>query len=170
MLEAFLLRRTDDQFLRTAEEVDHRLEHMHSRLEGDARYPINAIYCYVTAWSYAVMRLAPKADVVLMDLRGFTRKNLGCVFELGWIVQHIPLSRIVLLTDASSDDQALGHVAQAAWEQLLCDFPKAGVREPVLTIVTLIGRLKRVAVPCLDCCCVPPILLVRDEGTKVLHL
>jgi hypothetical protein len=36
MLEAFLLRHADDQFLRTDEEVDRRLEKLDSRLEGDA--------------------------------------------------------------------------------------------------------------------------------------
>jgi hypothetical protein len=70
-----------------------------------------------------------------MDLRGFTRKNQGCVIELTLVVQHIPLSRIVLLTDASSDYQALEHVAQAAWAQLPPKSPNADLREPVLTIL-----------------------------------
>jgi hypothetical protein len=114
MLEAFLLRRADQQFLKTDEEVDRRLEHLHSRLEGDARYPINNVYCYATAWQRAVERLALKSDVVLMDLRGFTNRNQGCMIELTLVVQRIPLSRIVLLTDSSSDYQALEQVAQAA--------------------------------------------------------
>jgi hypothetical protein len=68
MLEAFLLRRVDDQFLRTNEEVDRRLEKLDSRLEGDARYPVNSVYCYTTAWRHAVQRLGPESDAVLMDL------------------------------------------------------------------------------------------------------
>jgi len=84
MLEAFLLRRTDEQFLKTAEEVDLRLEHLHSRLEGDARYPINSVYCYATAWQHAVAYMAPKSDAVLWTCEGFTKKNQGCVFELTW--------------------------------------------------------------------------------------
>ena len=135
MLEAFLLRRTDEQFLKTAEEVDRRLEHLHSRLEGDARYPINSVYCYATAWQHAVAYMAPKADAVLMDLRGFTKKNQGCVFELTWVVQQIQLSRIILLIDATSDYQALEEIAQAAWTNLRSDSPNAGYLEPVLTIL-----------------------------------
>jgi hypothetical protein len=77
--------------------------------------------------------VAPKSDAVLMDLRGFTRKNHGCVFELTWVVQQIPLSRIVVLIDATSDYQALEETAQAAWRHLRSDSPNAGYLEPVLT-------------------------------------
>jgi hypothetical protein len=135
MLEAFLLRRADQQFLKTAEEVDRRLEHLHSRLEGDARYPINNVYCYATAWQRAVERLALKSDVVLMDLRGFTNRNQGCMTELTLVVQRIPLSRIVLLTDSSSDYQALERVAQAAWAKLPPKSPNADLCQPVLRIL-----------------------------------
>jgi hypothetical protein len=135
MIEAFLLRRADQQFLETAAEVDRRLEHLHSRLEGDARYPINNVYCYATAWQRAVERLALRSDVVLMDLRGFTNRNQGCMIELTLVVQRIPLSHIVLLTDFSSDYQQLEQVAQAAWAQLPPKSPNAGLCEPVLTVL-----------------------------------
>jgi len=136
MLEAFLLRRTDEQFLKTDEEVDLRLEHLHSRLEGDARYPINGVYCYGNAWERAVARLAPKSDAVLMDLRGFTSKNQGCIFELRWLVQHIPLSRVVLFADTATDYTVLEEVAQTAWACLPKDASTAAPREPALTILS----------------------------------
>jgi hypothetical protein len=142
MLEAFLLRRTDDQFLKTDEDVNRRLEHLHAQLEGDARYPVNGIYCYATAWQQAVAHLAPKSDAVLMDLRGFTRKNQGCVFELTWVVQQILLSRIILLIDATTDYQALEKIVQAAWTHLRSDSPNASYLEPVLTILNTPLRSK----------------------------
>jgi hypothetical protein len=76
------------------------------------------IFIVTPTFGSAVERLAPKWDAVLMDLRGVASKNQGCVFELRWIVRHIPLPRVVLLTDTSSDDHALEYVAQAAWTQL----------------------------------------------------
>jgi hypothetical protein len=142
MLEAFLLRRTDDQFLKTEEEVDRRLEHLRSQLERDARYPINAIYCYATAWQHAVAHLAPKSDAVLMDLRGFTMKNQGCALELTWVVQQILLTRIILLTDATTDYQALEEVAQTAWTHLPSNSPNSASREPVLKILNAPLRSK----------------------------
>ena len=82
MLEAFLLRRVDAEFLKTSEDVDRRIANLRSMLEGDARYPVNELHCYAGAWEHAVTELAPAADVVLMDLRGFTAENLGCAYEL----------------------------------------------------------------------------------------
>jgi hypothetical protein len=135
MLEAFLLRRSDDQFLRTDEDVDRRLEKLDSRLEGDGGYPINSVYCYTSAWQHAVQRLGPESDAVLMDLRGFTRQHQGCVFELNWIIQRIRLSRVILLTDATTDQRALEEAIQTAWVHLPVDSPNAYNREPLLTIL-----------------------------------
>lgn len=44
-LEAFLLRRLDDQFLKTRDEVDLRLKRLRSELEGDVRFPVKSINC-----------------------------------------------------------------------------------------------------------------------------
>lgn len=142
MLEAFLLRHGDDQFLRTNEDVDRRLEKLDSQLEGDAGYPINSVYCYTTAWQHAVQRLGPESDAALMDLRGFTREHQGCIFELNWLIQRISLSRIILLTDATTDQQALEEVIQTAWVHLPVDSPNACNREPMLTIVNDAMRSK----------------------------
>jgi hypothetical protein len=142
MLEAFLLRHADDQFLKTNEDVDRRLEKLDSRLEGDASYPINSIYCYTTSWRHAVQRLGPESDAVLMDLRGFTREHQGCIFELNWLIQQIRLSRIILLTDTTTDHQALEEEIQTAWMHLSVESPNAYNREPMLTILNGAMRSK----------------------------
>jgi hypothetical protein len=140
MLESFLLRRTDKQFLHTNTDVDQRLSHLRSELEGDARYPINSVYCYASAWRHAVEHLAPESDVVLMDLRGFTSKNQGCIFELDWIVPNLDLTRIVLLTDASTDYPTLENVVQRAWTSQPSDSPNASKMQPVLTMLNVAQR------------------------------
>jgi hypothetical protein len=142
MLESFLLRRTDKQFLQTNADVDQRLSQLRSELEGDARYPINSLYCYSSAWRHAVERLAPESDVVLMDLRGFSNKNQGCIFEVNWIVLHVDLTRIVLLTDASTDYLTLENVVHGAWARQAADSPNASNMQPVLTAANVARRLR----------------------------
>src|SRR5882724_136024 len=90
-LEAFLLRRGADQFLKTDEEVDNRLLDLRSDVEGDARYPVNGVYCYENIWQRAFIHLTQDAAAVLMDLRGFTSDNRSCAWELAYLVKHIPL-------------------------------------------------------------------------------
>jgi len=139
MLEAFLLRRIDERFLKTEDDVDRRLQELESGLEGDGRRPLNSVYCYESAWRRAVMRLSPDSDVVLMDLRGFTPRNEGCAFELAYLVQRVALPRIVLLVDRRTDLQAVERVAQAAWVDLPADSPNAQDPQPSLPVSRLTG-------------------------------
>ena len=134
-LEAFLLRLLEGQFLKTDDEVDLRLESLRNELEGDVRFPVNSINCYANAWQKAVTGLASNTDAVLLDLRGFTRKNEGCVFELTYLVQHIDLRRCVMLVDQTTDMLSLQDVAQAAWAALPLASPNA--QEPTPEILAL---------------------------------
>ena len=109
-------------------------------MQADARYPINPVYCYTTAWQHAVRRLAPDSDAILMDLRGFTWKDRGCVFELTWLVQRVPLRRIVLLADAATDFEVLQKVVQNAWAELPSDSPNATERSAIVTVLDSKGR------------------------------
>jgi hypothetical protein len=54
-------------------------------------------------------------DLVAMDLRGFSPDNKGCVFELQSLVAHVPLGKIVLLTDATTDVAFLRQTLDACW-------------------------------------------------------
>jgi hypothetical protein len=135
MLEAFLLRRVDDQFLKTREEVNRRLEHLRSDIEGDVRYPVNSVSCYESAWQHALGQLVPESDVLLMDLRGFTMENRGCRFELIYVVQRVGLRRVIVLVDRRTDVDALTRTAQGAWEELPSDSPNVLDPEPVLNVL-----------------------------------
>jgi hypothetical protein len=143
MLEAVLLRRADAEFLKTPDDVDRRLDHLRSDLEGDARFPINEIYCYASAWRSAVVRLAPDSDVVLMDLSAFTPRNRGCAFELTQLVHLVPLQRLVLIADGRTDRVALEDVLHAAWARLPSSSPNAHVSGAALTVLVFTGRAAR---------------------------
>jgi hypothetical protein len=113
MLEAFLLRRGRDQFLRTEAEVHQRIEQRSSRIEGDARYPVDPFFCHESVWWAAFIGLAEKTTVVMMDVRGFTTDKQGCVRELAYLLQH-PLRQVVFIADAFSDLPALDQMARTA--------------------------------------------------------
>ena len=72
---------------------------MNSTPDPDGRYRVNECYCFDTTWRAVLDALVLKADVVLMDLRGFQEKNAGCIHELGVLSQAPHLQRVVLLYD-----------------------------------------------------------------------
>ena len=139
MLESFLLRRADREFLKSGQQVERRIAALGSGLEGDLHYPVNALYCYADAWPFAVSRLAPESDMVLMDLRGFNRDRLGCTFELRVLLETVALRRIVLVTDSTTDVSALEETVEAAWCGLANDSPNAGDKRPLLNTLAFTG-------------------------------
>ena len=147
MLEYFLLRRTDDAFAKSTADVDRRVGRLRRLLEGDLRYPVNSVFCYASAWRAAVARLARDVDAVLLDLRGFSRAHRGCEFELGHLVHHVPLARVVVLADDASDQAAIDDVARAAWATLGPDSPNAGPQPAPLCVLMLDGARDADAVP-----------------------
>ena len=52
-------------------------------------------------------RLVHDSDVVMMDLRGFSRHNAGCVFELHELARLVPLERVVFVIDRRTDEALL---------------------------------------------------------------
>ncbi|MEJ8852702.1 hypothetical protein [Variovorax rhizosphaerae] len=137
MLECFILRRLDAQFLSTEADVDRRLTRLQSELEGDLCYPVNEICCYVDAWQAAAMKLSVASDVVLIDLRGFARENRGSEFEFTYLIWRVPLARVVVLVDKSTDEAALIDVATAAWATCPRDSPNADARALPLRVLAL---------------------------------
>ena len=140
MLEAFFLRRSDDQFLKSDAAVDARLRHLPTEIDGDVRYPVNGVFCYTQVWQRAFVRLAGESAVVLMDVRGFTADNRGCAWELAYLLQHTALGRIVLLADRRTDMQALEQEARAAWTHLSPGSPNAQDSAPGIRVLRFTRR------------------------------
>ena len=96
----------------------------------DTLYRTVEVLCSGDVWQNAVRRLARGTDVVVMDLRGFQEKNRGCAWELGQLVDQVPLSRVLLCTDASTDRAALDATLSAAWASVTPLSPNYATREP----------------------------------------
>jgi hypothetical protein len=75
--------------------------------DPDLRYRVNDFFCFDNAWRLVLLRLVDESDVVLMDLRGFTAQNAGCVFEIRQIVTLSALDRVVFIVDQHTDEALL---------------------------------------------------------------
>lgn len=82
--------------------------------DADGRYRINEVYCHDRTWEQALDALVQRADVVLMDLRGFQRRNRGCSHELGVLARAPGLQRVLVLVDEHTDRAAAEDAAAGA--------------------------------------------------------
>lgn len=110
-----------------------RLAEMDLARGHDGRYRIGDFFCFDNAWRMVVGRLARDSDGVLVDLRGFSRENAGVVFELTTLVDVVPLERVVLVTDATTDEAFLQETIQQARARTSADSPnRTADRRPAL--------------------------------------
>jgi hypothetical protein len=113
---AFLDGRLSEQYIAAARDVPDRLARLDLHPDPDARFRINEVYCHDGTWRPALEMLLDTSDTVLMDLRGFSVHNAGCIFELEQLVHRLASDDIVLVCDKTTDLALLRRVLGEAWE------------------------------------------------------
>jgi hypothetical protein len=131
----FLNRRLTRAFITGREDLERRLAANPTRPDPDGLFRIDDFFCHDDTRRLTVAYLARALDAVLMDLRGFTAANQGCVFEIEHLVTAVPLHRVVLLVDISTDIPFLEQTLRRAWSTMTHDSPNAGAGRHSLRIL-----------------------------------
>jgi hypothetical protein len=119
----FLSGRLSRRFIGSPTALELRLREVDVAPGRDGRYRVNDFFCHLNAWKEVLARLLRETDVVLMDLREFSVENSGCRFELTELINRVPVARMVLVTDDSTDQVYLDQVLQQAWHDMRPDSP-----------------------------------------------
>ena len=146
-LAQFWMGRLRRAFIANGADLQARLAALDRRPDPDGRYRVNEFFCYDNTWQATVRDLARASSAVIMDLRGFGRQNRGCEYELGLLMNEVPLARIVLLIDGSSRREELESLLQSFWGKLHAASPNRVLERPVLQLLLVrdeSGTLDRV--------------------------
>jgi hypothetical protein len=108
----FVSGRLRRNFIHNDRDLDRRIAAIDRKPDPDGRFRVDSFFCAADAWQSAVMGLIDRVDAILMDLRGFSTKHAGCVFELGTLVDLAAIDRVVLLVDRSTDQHFLQKTLQ----------------------------------------------------------
>lgn len=122
----FLRRRLAGRFLESRQSIENALADLDTAPDHDGRYRITDFFCRDTAWRTVFGCLAARADVVLMDLRGFSSENCGCTYELGELLNLVPLDRIAIVIDRRTDDRFLAQTIEHASARISSSSPNGG--------------------------------------------
>lgn len=117
-LLSFLGRRLPRRFIHDERSLAEHLNAIDLAPDPDGRYRINQLFCGDDVWQQAMSALAALGTPVLMDLRGFTRANQGCTYEIEHLVRNVPLGRIVFAVDSTTERPYLEHVEERIWQYL----------------------------------------------------
>ena len=126
-------------FIRTPEQLERRLAALDHQPDPDARFRINQLYCSDDMWREAVIRLMGEASLVVIDLRGFGAGRSGCVYELQTLLDTVPLPRLALLFDRTTDRGALETMLTDHWQRLDAASPNLTLADPTLRLIDASG-------------------------------
>jgi hypothetical protein len=106
------------RFIDSGRTLDLRIDQMDLAPDRDGQFRATEFFCHDDTWKLTLARLADESDAVLMDLRGFSQKNPGCVSEINELFNLVPLRRLVFAIDETTDQPYLRQTMQQAWAQL----------------------------------------------------
>ncbi|MEP7296746.1 MAG: hypothetical protein ABI702_11205 [Burkholderiales bacterium] len=90
-------------FVNSQADLDQRMATLDKAPDPDGRYRLSEFCCRDSTWQATVAALMQDADAVVMDLRGFTAKRMGCEFELRQLAQRMRADQVVLVVDGTTD-------------------------------------------------------------------
>lgn len=111
----FVSGKLDRRFIDNGRTLDLRIDQMDLAPDREGQYRVTEFFCHDDTWKMTLARLAEDSDAVLMDLRGFSQANAGCVFEIHEIFNVVPLARAVFAIDDSTDQAFMRQTMEQAW-------------------------------------------------------
>jgi hypothetical protein len=91
--------------------------------DRDLLFRRHAFQCTNTIWQEAVKMMLDRADVILMDLSSLSFERQGCAWELGQLLNRVPLSKVTLLMNDNTDMRCLREILETAVQHMPEDSP-----------------------------------------------
>jgi hypothetical protein len=135
----FLSGKLARRFIDSGATLDLRVAQMDLLPDRDGQFRVSEFFCHDDTWKLTLARLADESDVVLMDLRGFSHTNDGCVFEIHEILNLVPLARAIFAFDETTDQPFLRRTMERAWRQLRDHSPNRRLSSAQVALVQLSG-------------------------------
>ena len=135
----FLSGKLARRFIDSGRTLDLRIDQMDLAPDRDGQFRATEFFCHDDTWKLTLARLADESNAVLMDLRGFSQKNPGCVSEINELFNLVPLRRLVFAIDETTDQPYLRQTMQQAWAQLKDRSPNHRLSAGQVSLVELSG-------------------------------
>ena len=135
----FLSGKLARRFIDNSKTLDLRISEMDVQPDQDGRFRVNDFFCYEDTWRMVLSWLVDESNVVLMDLRGFSSQNAGCVFEISELINVVPLGRVLFIIDNTTDEPFLRQVMQQSWNQMRPTSPNRLLTSGMLSLFHLKG-------------------------------
>jgi hypothetical protein len=130
----YSLNTVDKSFIKSKADLDNRLAQL-DKSPRELNYTFKSMptMCHDNTWKLAVAEYAHRSEVILMDLRGFSEERKGCEYEVDFLFDYVPASKLVFLVD--SDGFALTEkLINERWENQHPDSPNLTAPNPEIQV------------------------------------
>ena len=103
----FLKGRIQDSIIENEEELNKEIANVQSLPDRHLRFPVHSMQCSNNIWHKALQHFLTKAEVIVIDLSGMSKTNLGIRYELEKIFNELPLQKVIFLINDFTDKEAL---------------------------------------------------------------
>lgn len=98
-------------------------------------YRLNTLVCNGDVWPFAVGTLRERCRGVVMDLSKYSASRGGCTYELGLLVDTVPLGAVTLVVDEDDDVARVVDALAPLWATMAVDSPnRAEGARPTLVV------------------------------------
>jgi hypothetical protein len=139
----FVSGRLARQFIDDPQTLDLRISEMNPEPDFDGQFRVSDFFCYDDTWRLVLSHLVGRSDVVLMDLRGFSAQNSGCIFEIRELINVMPLERVLFIVDDTTDESFLRQTLQRSWARMKETSPNRRSESGLLNLFRLEGLRDR---------------------------
>ncbi|MGB9030889.1 MAG: hypothetical protein WCC27_12280 [Acidobacteriaceae bacterium] len=132
-VEFFRIKRA---FVKSGADLETRLLRLEKnpRRFSDLSFKDMPTMCYDNTWKMAVSAFAKSSDVVLMDLRGFSEARKGCAYEIDFLLDNVPVDRVVFLVDGHADPGLIHQFILERWQRLRITSPNLKLEAPAVRL------------------------------------
>ena len=125
--------RIDRMIEETEEEVMQRLRSFRvSRRLG--YYSLLTMACTEGVWTFALDRLLERCNVVVVDLSDYTVGRIGIEYEVGLLLDRVPLDQVIFVCGPETDRDGLSVLMKSAWDTLAPTSPNRRCQRAVATV------------------------------------
>ena len=132
-----------DKMIKDNEELDKALADLQFLPDRKGEYAINAMQCTNATWKEAIQALIDKAHIIVMDLSAISIYNQGITYELAKVVNEIPLKKVVMLMDNTTDEKVLHAMLKKICENITVDSPNVNGNGIVFQLLNTGGAEER---------------------------
>lgn len=130
----FEMERINKNFIHSESQLKQRLADIDKwPVKYDNTFKELPVMCYENTWKIGVSTLVQQASVIMMDLRGFNEDNKGCKFEINFILDHVPVNRILFLCKPEALN-LIKRTIKDCWEMLAETSPNHEFENPEATV------------------------------------